>query len=58
MAVETDTSASPAVQVVGTLSRVNVSAGGAVMLTMSNVGEISPSAITAFNGVPASTTPH
>ncbi|SFU64325.1 flagellar hook capping FlgD N-terminal domain-containing protein [Pseudoduganella namucuonensis] len=50
MRVETSTQENPPLDIVGRLNSVRLGSGGAIVLNVSNVGEVSPSAITAFNG--------
>jgi flagellar basal-body rod modification protein FlgD len=50
--VETDSGESPAVEVAGTITSVQVSPTQGVVLDVSNLGEIAASSITAFNGRP------
>ncbi|MES2258620.1 MAG: flagellar hook capping FlgD N-terminal domain-containing protein [Pseudomonadota bacterium] len=50
MRVETSTKENPPLELVGRLNSVRLGSGGAVLLNVSNVGEIAPTAITAFNG--------
>jgi flagellar basal-body rod modification protein FlgD len=54
MSVETSSKESPPVDVQGRLNSVRLSAAGGVVLSVANVGEIAPTAITAFNGKSAS----
>jgi flagellar basal-body rod modification protein FlgD len=57
IAATTDGATPPDIQVSGTLSSVRLSAGGSVALMVANLGEVSPAAVTGFNG-PAVVTPH
>ncbi|MBY0237932.1 MAG: flagellar basal body rod modification protein [Burkholderiaceae bacterium] len=50
MRVETSTKESPPMELTGRLNSVRLGAGGAVVLNIAGVGEVSPSAISAFNG--------
>jgi flagellar basal-body rod modification protein FlgD len=50
MTVETTSKENPPVDLAGRLNSVRLSASGSVVLNVANVGEIAPSAITAFNG--------
>ncbi|CAN7283887.1 flagellar basal body rod modification protein [Pseudoduganella sp. LjRoot289] len=50
MRVETSSKENPAIDLKGRLNSVRLGSGGAVVLNVSNVGETSPAAITAFNG--------
>lgn len=50
MAVETSTKEAPPIDVLGRLNSVRLSATGSVMLSVANIGDIAPTAITAFNG--------
>ncbi|HWW68736.1 MAG TPA: flagellar hook capping FlgD N-terminal domain-containing protein [Duganella sp.] len=54
MAVETSSKENPPLDVQGRLNSVRLSAAGGVVLSVANVGEIAPTAITAFNGKSAS----
>lgn len=54
MAVETSSKETPLVDVQGRLNSVRLSAAGGVVLSVANIGEIAPTAITAFNGKSAS----
>jgi len=56
IAVRTDAKTGPDVQVTGTLASVKLSSTGAVALVVDDLGEISPSAVTAFLG-PVSAAP-
>ena len=51
MRVETSTKEDPQIDLLGRLNSVRLGSGGAVVLNVSNVGETTPAAITAFNGV-------
>ena len=42
------------IDIAARLSSVHVGAGGAIVLTVTHVGDIAPAAVTAFNGKPAS----
>lgn len=50
MRVETSTQEQPPMELVGRLNSVRLGAGGAVLLNVAGVGEVAPSAISAFNG--------
>lgn len=50
LAVETASKEAPSVEVAGTLQSVKLSAAGGVLLSVSHLGEVAPSAITRFNG--------
>ncbi|GAB2844018.1 flagellar hook assembly protein FlgD [Pseudoduganella ginsengisoli] len=50
MRVETSTKESPPMELTGRLNSVRLGSGGAVVLNIAGVGEVSPSAISAFNG--------
>lgn len=51
MHVETSTVQSPAaIDIVGKLSSVRLSAGGSIALNVAHVGEVAPGAVTGFNG--------
>jgi flagellar basal-body rod modification protein FlgD len=50
MRVETSSKEDPSIDLKGRLNSVRLGSGGAVVLNVSNVGETSPAAITAFNG--------
>lgn len=50
MRVETSTKESPPMELTGRLNSVRLGAGGAVVLNIAGIGEVSPSAISAFNG--------
>jgi flagellar basal-body rod modification protein FlgD len=50
MRVETSTKETPPMELTGRLNSVRLGSGGAVVLNISGVGEVSPSAISAFNG--------
>lgn len=54
LAIETSTKEAPAIEVAGTLQSVKLSAAGGVALSISGLGETSPTAITRFNGRKAS----
>lgn len=51
MRVETSSKEVPQIDLLGRLNSVRLGSGGAVVLNVANVGETSPAAITAFNGV-------
>jgi flagellar basal-body rod modification protein FlgD len=53
MAVLTSSNEDAPIDVSGTLGSVRLSASGSVVLNVSNVGEVAPSAVTGFNGKPA-----
>jgi flagellar basal-body rod modification protein FlgD len=55
VAVETSTKETPSVAVEGRLNSVRLSASGSVVLNVSNLGEVAPAAITAFNGTSTAT---
>jgi flagellar basal-body rod modification protein FlgD len=55
MKVVTSTGEEPPVDIAGRLNSVRLGAGGAIVLNVANVGEVSPDAITAFNGKSTST---
>ncbi|UGQ48979.1 flagellar hook capping FlgD N-terminal domain-containing protein [Massilia endophytica] len=55
MKVVTSTGEEPPVDISGRLNSVRLGAGGAIVLNVANVGEVSPAAITAFNGKAATT---
>ena len=50
MKVVTSTGEEPPVDVAGRLNSVRLGAGGAIVLSVANVGEVPPDYITAFNG--------
>ncbi len=50
MRVETSTKESPPLELTGRLNSVRLGSGGAVVLNIAGVGEVTPSAISAFNG--------
>jgi flagellar basal-body rod modification protein FlgD len=50
MRVETSTKESPPLELTGRLNSVRLGSGGAVLLNVAGVGEVSPNAISAFNG--------
>jgi flagellar basal-body rod modification protein FlgD len=50
MTVQTSTKEVPPVDVLGRLNSVRLSSAGSVVLNVGNVGEVAPTAITAFNG--------
>ncbi|HTD04152.1 flagellar hook capping FlgD N-terminal domain-containing protein [Undibacterium sp.] len=50
MAVQTDSGETPAIDVAGKLNSVRLSSSGSVVLSVANVGEVSPAAVTGFNG--------
>ena len=50
MTVETSSKENPPVDLEGRLNSVRLGSSGSVVLSVGNVGEISPAAITAFNG--------
>jgi flagellar basal-body rod modification protein FlgD len=50
MKVVTNTGENPPVDIAGRLNSVRLSSNGSVVLNVANVGEVAPSAITAFNG--------
>ena len=54
LSVETSSKETPPIDVQGRLYSVRLSPAGGVMLSVANVGEIAPTAITAFNGKSAS----
>jgi flagellar basal-body rod modification protein FlgD len=53
MAVITPSNEDAPIDINGTLGSVRVSGTGSVVLNVSNVGEVAPSAVTGFNGKPA-----
>jgi flagellar basal-body rod modification protein FlgD len=55
IAVSTSSSETPAVDIQGRLNSVKLSSSGSVVLNVSNIGETSTTAITAFNGPTTST---
>jgi flagellar basal-body rod modification protein FlgD len=55
MAVETSSSEKPSIDISGKLSSVRVSSSGSIVLNVANVGEVTPAAVTAFNGNSSST---
>lgn len=50
MAVSTSSGEKPTVDIAGKLSSVRLSATGSMILNVANLGEVSPGAITGFNG--------
>ncbi|OBV40908.1 flagellar hook capping FlgD N-terminal domain-containing protein [Janthinobacterium psychrotolerans] len=50
MAVTTSSGEKPSVDIAGKLSSVRLSATGSMILNVANLGEVSPGAITGFNG--------
>lgn len=54
MSVVTSSGEAPTVDISGKLGSVRLSATGSIVLNVSTVGEVSPAAITGFNGVSAS----
>lgn len=54
--VETDNGEIPFVELTGELTKVMLSAGGAVFINVANVGDVLPDALTEFNGRQTSTT--
>ncbi|MET0266395.1 MAG: flagellar hook capping FlgD N-terminal domain-containing protein [Duganella sp.] len=54
LSVETSTKETPLIDIQGRLNSVRMSATGGVVLSIENVGEVDPMAITAFNGKSAS----
>ena len=54
LTVEASSKENPPLDIQGRLNSVRLSAAGGVVLSVSNVGEIAPTAITAFNGKSAS----
>ncbi|RFP18975.1 MULTISPECIES: flagellar hook capping FlgD N-terminal domain-containing protein [unclassified Duganella] len=50
MTVETSTKENPPVDLQGRLNSVRLAASGSVVLNVGNIGEVAPTAITAFNG--------
>lgn len=50
MQVDTDTQASAAIAVTGRLNSVKLSSSGSVVLDVTNLGDITPEAVTGFNG--------
>jgi flagellar basal-body rod modification protein FlgD len=55
MQVVTSSGENPPVDIAGRLNSVRLSSTGSVVLNIANVGEVAPSAITAFNGKSNST---
>jgi len=55
MSVETSSGENPPVDLEGRLNSVRLSSSGSVVLNIGNVGEVAPSAVTAFNGKPTAT---
>ena len=51
--VETDGGVSQGVEVTGALRSVRLSPSGGLVLEVANIGAVSPTSITAFNGAPA-----
>lgn len=56
MTVETSSKEVPPVDLAGRLNSVRMVASGAIVLSVANIGEVAPGAITAFNGKTASAT--
>ncbi|MGK5077150.1 flagellar hook capping FlgD N-terminal domain-containing protein [Janthinobacterium sp. HLX7-2] len=50
MAVTTSSAEKPSIDIAGKLSSVRLSATGSMILNVANLGEVSPGAITGFNG--------
>lgn len=50
MAVQTESGETPAIDVAGQLNSVRLSSSGSVVLSVANVGEVAPAAVTGFNG--------
>lgn len=50
MAVTTSSAEKPSIDIAGKLSSVRLSANGSMILNVANLGEVSPGAITGFNG--------
>ena len=50
MAVETSSGEKPSVDIAGKLGSVRLSSTGSIVLQVANVGEVTPAAVTAFNG--------
>jgi flagellar basal-body rod modification protein FlgD len=50
MSVETSTKENPPMSLTGRLNKVSLGAGGAVLLNIAGVGDVAPTAISAFNG--------
>jgi flagellar basal-body rod modification protein FlgD len=50
MAVITSSSETPPIDITGTIGSVRLSSSGSVMLNVSNVGDVAPTAVTGFNG--------
>jgi len=50
MAVTTSSAEKPSIDIAGKLSSVRLSASGSMILNVANLGEVSPGAITGFNG--------
>ena len=57
IALESDETTAPDIQISGTLSSVKLASSGNVTLLVSNLGEVAPAAVTGFNG-PTASTPH
>jgi flagellar basal-body rod modification protein FlgD len=55
MRVETDSKEVPTIEIAGRIGSVKVSATGSPVITVSHVGDVAPSALTRFNGHPATT---
>jgi flagellar basal-body rod modification protein FlgD len=55
MQVVTSSGENPPVDIAGRLNSVRLGSNGSIVLTVANVGEVAPSAITAFNGKTNST---
>jgi len=50
MSVTTSSAEKPSIDIAGKLSSVRLSASGSMILNVANLGEVSPGAITGFNG--------
>jgi flagellar basal-body rod modification protein FlgD len=50
MAVTTSNAEKPSIDIAGKLTSVRLSASGSMILNVANLGEVSPAAITGFNG--------
>lgn len=50
MSVSTSSNEKPSIDIAGKLSSVRLSASGSMILNVANLGEVSPGAITGFNG--------
>ena len=50
MTVQTSSNEAPPIDIQGRLNSVRLSSSGSVVLNIGNIGEVAPTAITAFNG--------